>query len=309
MIYDGNVDYKGVLLASSASISSINAVNAVSAGASSITSGNMVLSNSNNISFGLNAGTVTASIANQGLFASQYPMPGYFGLFTQSNNLGATGNTGGEFQTTASFFIHPMNLPYNLSYNQVAFAFSLSISAGTGSNSEGYLYGLYTLNGGTRFDLVTSYIFNYRFSQNSDTSQAIYWYWGTNSTSNSSSSEGNISVNYSGTMNGLLETNAGSSLAASEYYLAYGYTYRSANAIVGRINRGCLFSGTNTILGRVIGETSSIALHPYMGNFTTTSNATTTGQLVMPGTINTSVITNIGGSGQWRNGYILFRSN
>jgi len=56
----GALNADGTIVASSGSFSSINAIQNISAGAASQNSGSIILSNSNGISFGLNAGTLTA---------------------------------------------------------------------------------------------------------------------------------------------------------------------------------------------------------------------------------------------------------
>lgn len=312
MIQDGNIDYKGVLIGSSASVSSANWVQGISAGSLS-TYGTIIFSNSNNVTFGMNASTITATVSAADaspIKGLMYPPVGYVGVtYMAMGNSGTTGNTGGASQTTASGYIGAMPLVYNLSYKNVFAVATYVGQAGTGTVTEGYLYGIYTVNASTALSLVTSYKWNVIRTQSSVTSQILTWYWGTNSTSNSTGSGGgNISANFSGTNLLLLETNTGSSLSAGQYYIGVIYTRRSgtSDGTMGNLSTPGWMDGSNTGAMVWYGQNETKALDRYVGVFSTTSNGTDVGVMVMPGSINTTALTNTGGSSQWRTPFLLF---
>lgn len=236
-----------------------------------------------------------------GVTLSMYPWP-VPGIATSTVNSGTTAATGGFTQTTCSIYLAPMVLPYDLSYRSVEFLHSQATAAGTGSLSAGHLLGIYTMNANT-LSLLSSYIFNYRLSQNSVTAHSHYWYWGTNSTSNSSSLAGNISASFTGIRRVPLY-DAEASLASSQYWYGWAHTMRTSNAAVGNLSALMHVSESQTTLASYMGEAASRSIYPYMGVASTTSNATTTGLLVMPASINTSDITNTGDITQWRSAFV-----
>jgi len=289
-----NVNYKGILVGSSASISSMNAIQGMSVGATS-GFGSMLLHTTFSVSFGINGQTITMSrLATGSAVMSHYPLPGYFGIEVASVDSGSTAATGGSTQATMSAYIAPMILPYNLSFNQVeCIAYSVAQGASaSGSVSEGFLYGLYSLNQSTAFSLVSSFAANINKSQGSVSSQTFHWYWGTNSTANSSSSffAGDSGTNFTGTRKILLSSGAGS-LSASHYFLAAAYTGISTSASVGRISSLAFISGNTTNMNLSFGANTSAPHDMFIGLFSTTTNGTTSGMLVMPASINTSAIT------------------
>ena len=308
MIIDGNVDYKGVLVGSSASISSMNAIQGISVGANSIGSGAITFQDTQSVAFGMSGSTITASRDGQAALGVHFPGAGAFGYYLTSMNSGTTGTTGGSFQTTVSMFCAPMVIPYNISLNQVIIGASASTVGGTGSLTEGYMVGLYSLNANTALSLISNWRWEARRSQNSSTAQSHYWYWGTDSAANSSSTGqagGSISTRFTGHAMLLLATTQ-ATLAGSEYYAVVGYTVRESSTPMGRGNQMLLYSGSQTTLGNFIG-TSQLYYYANFGVFTTTSNGTTTGML-MPTSIHTSVITTSGGSSLWRVPFIHFRA-
>ena len=305
MKHNANIDYKGVLLASSASISSINAIQTISAGANSITSGTAVFSNANFMNFGVSGFTVTAKTA--ALFGSYFPENGFCGISTQTNNLGTTASTGGSTQETISAYISPLILPYNLSYNRVQVGVSYSTSAGTASQTERWHYGLYTKNANS-FSRVTSWVFNNMLSQNSTTSIIIRQYWGTDSTSNSTQSTYTNPAGLADINKILLETYSNSqSLSAGHYFLAVGYIITSGASIIGRMNRGVYFGGSQTSgAGSYFGTTVLHTYDPSLGRFTITSNGTNTANFLMPVSIATSDVNFT--AQDWRVPFIIFGS-
>jgi hypothetical protein len=296
------------VLASSLSVNSLQVSSGVVIGAGVSTGGNtqgntgtqtgtLAFQGSNNITLsqitgGAGVHTLQISKAAAGggggaVTMSMYPWP-VQGIATQTVNSGTTAATGGAFQTTCSIYLVPMPVAYDLSYRSIEMIRNYTSRGGTATISKGYLLGIYSMNGGT-LSLVSSYVHNHIFSQNSITAQSHYWYWGTNSTSNSSSLDGNVFGSFSGIRRVLLY-DAEASLAASQYWQGVVHTWRSSGDIDRAADEMMIISASQTTLGNYIGESDYRQLLPYMGVASTTSNGTTTGLLVMPASIHTSAI-------------------
>jgi hypothetical protein len=319
-VVDGNLFLQGQLTASSITASGVlassltaNSIQVSSgvvigagvstggntAGNTGIQTGTLVFQGTNNITLSQITGaggihTIQISGAAGGVGGgatlSMFPWP-QPGVFTQTVNSGTTAATGGSTQTTCSIYIAPMVLPYNLSYRSVELVQSQALSVnGTGSASGGHLLGIYTLNAAT-LSLLSSYIFNYQLSQNSTSAQSHYWYWGTNSTSNSSSLGGDVSASFTG-IRRIQLYGAEASFAKSQYWAAWAHTMMTAGAAgVGHISVLMEVSASQSSLGSYLGENTWEPAYPYHGIISTTSNGTTTGLLVMPGSIGVSDIT------------------
>lgn len=222
---------------------------------------------------------------------------------------GASGATGGSTQVTASLYVSPMPLLSPVAFNAINIAHTNSSAAGTGSVSQGRMLGIYTMNGGTALSLVSSFQNVLLASQNSSTAQSYYIYWGTNSTSNSTSSAGNaILTNCVGWRDFILYGSA-NSIPAGQYWVAEGITQRSSNANVFGISGHAVLaeSSTNQQLGFQFGGTASAPPYPYMGIVSTTLNASTTGVPMMPASIPTASISGVNTS-QWQSPYVVFKS-
>lgn len=245
--------------------------------------------------------------AGAGVSLSVYP-PDSPTVGNQTNATGASGATGGSTQVTASFYVAPMNLPYNLSFNRIAVAYTNSTAAGTGSVSQGHMVGIYTMNAGTALSLVSSFINYLLVSQNSSTDQSYYFYWGTNSTSNSSSSAGNNIITNCNGWRDFVVYNAAGALPASQYWVAEGMTKRSSNAnVFGVVGHGVVSElQTTQLIGFQLGGTASSPPVPFMGVVSTTTNISTTGVPMMPVSIGTAAISNANTT-QWQIPYVMFR--
>lgn len=274
----------------------------ISAGTTSQNLSNFVFSNSNGVSFGLNGSTITGSVAaggGGGITASFYP-PYPHPMATSSMVSGTTAATGGSSQTTAAFYLAPMVVDQDIHYNQVRLYASGGTAAGTGSWSAGHMVGLYTLNGGTAFSLDRTFVLNARLSQNSVTAHSMRVYWGTDSNANSTSWGGNSSASMTGWREALLHTGA-STLTRGVYYIAVGFTHRTSGVSVGGIGSVAFISLSQTTAAPRYGTNTAVPYLPrHIGSFTTTSNNTTTGFVVLPNSIHTSALTYTGGSSQYR---------
>lgn len=278
-------------------------VNAVSPGA---TSGTVVFSNSNGVTFGINGNTITASVAaggGGGATISAWPTSPneiYGWVNTATLHSGASAGTGGSTQWTASARLMPINLPAQLNIDRIEMIMSPSAtSAGTGSATIGQLLGFYTLNANTALSLVSSFVWTMAMSQNSITARSHRFGWGSNSAANSTSYGGNSSASFSGLrMVQFLESSA--SMPAGQYYLAHILTQRTSSVNVYRIASIPIFSASQTSLASNLGR-SNLSGRPgdWRGIFSTTSNGSAISNLAMPASIHTSVITQTGGTSQW----------
>lgn len=250
-----------------------------------------------------NSATLSINVVDAGAGATVSLWPYFpYGLATSSVNQGVTSSTGGSSQTTASLYVAPFMVPNYLSFNEVEMAISVNNTvAGTGSVSQAHMLGIYTLNAGTALSLSTSYAFNIHYSQNSITSASLKYFWGTNSTSNST---GLSTTNMSSILTGPRNINLFSqndSLTPGHYFIGYMHTYRSTGSGVMPTNTIFAISESQTTaMGVYFGSnTSHKPFERWMGIVSTTTNGTTTGYYPLPGSIHTSNITHTGGTSQW----------
>jgi hypothetical protein len=281
----------------------------VSAGTTSQNLSNLVFSNSNGVSFGLSGSTITASAAagGGGATMSQWPQGLWMGLATTSAYSGASTTTAGGSRTTVSVYVAPVVIDYAVTFNRVFAALSMGTVAGTGSGTNGFAYGLYTLNGGT-LSLLTSWGMGIHISQSSVTARSHQWYWGTDSGANSSSVGGNISASVAKYNMAVMDT-AASSLSPGQYWLAYAQTQRSSSVAVAPMSRFAA-SASQTTLGSMFGTNVSSAVMRYHGivsTFTSNTRSNNVGD-ILPGSIHTSAVTATGGSSQNVSNMILFNS-
>lgn len=277
----------------------------VSAGTTSNNLSALTFSNSNGVSFGLNGSTITASVngAGGGATISQWPIQ--FSTSAQSRNSGTSGATGGSTQYTASLMAHPIIIPHALTFNNVAAVMSGQTSAGTGSATIGYFYGVYSLNASTALSRIMSMQFVAVISQNSITARTASWWWGTNSTSNSSSVNGNVSANFTAARRLLLST-GDSSLSGGQYWIVGGHTAQT----VGIGQASSSLAGDQWILQPSVsgfGNAINVGSVQLYGTFTTTTNTNSTGFPILPLSINTSAIGFVNGPNFPL--HIVFRSN
>lgn len=279
---------------------------AIAGGTSTATNGTVIFSNANGVSFGLNNGTMTASAAGGGgggVTVSHWP-PSPVGLVSLSNYTGATG---AGTNITASFHVAPLQLEQAVSFSRANIVGSFATVAGTGSVSIARMLGIYTLNGGTALSLSTSFMFRHEISQSSVTAQSHRWYWGTNSTSNSSSAGGNISANYTGyRVLPVYVSGGGMVLSAGQYYIAFAQTNRSSGANIMPAASIMYISQSQSSLGGQLGSAATIQPFTLIGQFSSTTAVGNFTTPFMPVSINTTAITGTGGSSQWKWPYVNF---
>ncbi len=274
----------------------------VNAGAP-VTAGNIVFSNSNGVTFGMNGSTITASVnaGGGGATVSHWPhVPAYLATSSQY-----TGATGAGTNITASYYVGPLQVLQNLTFRSVNMIANFATVAGTGSQSIAYMVGIYTLNGGTALSRLSSFMWRNEVSQNSVTAQSHRFYWGTDSNANSSSSAGNISTIVSGIRKIPLYTNGGDSLSAGQYWLVVAQTNRSSSVAVMPANSVARFSGSiNTAGNFATASTFNVNSQWLNGIFSSTSAVGDFLTPIMPASVHTSVITSTGGSSQQQKPYI-----
>lgn len=210
------------------------------ANSSGTVASHIVFVGSNNItlaeSVNANSATVTISGPNLNTWAIQQ-WPGALVGSTGSLTIispGATTTTAGGSITTESVYLFPIVIPAQLEYNNVHVVQALAApAAGTGSVTQIQAYALYSSNAST-YSLMTdnSYVnIQYR-SQNSVTAQSISMFFGTNSTTNTYTTNGNISASISGMRGASLTSGAGvSTIPAGSYLLAAAVLQSSAGGI------------------------------------------------------------------------------
>lgn len=274
-----------------------------------ITTGNLVFVGGNGIwlsqSTGAAGSDATITFIGQGLSycASQFPkqpVP----LASSSAYSGSTTTTAGGSRTTFSYYISPFVIDDYVTFNAVYAPISMASTAGTYSQSFNHMYALYSKVGET---LSTHMTFNMGmvWSQSSATAVTGNWWWGTNSTSNSSQTSGNVSASFVNKRNLILLYTGNSSLTPGHYWLAYAYSGKSTSSSVGQ--SGLFASYSQTTIG-LLG--TNITNPPYlMGIASTTYSTDSANQYYFPPTISTSAITGTGGSSQNRSNVIYFVSS
>lgn len=275
----------------------------VSAGTTSGNLQTIQFNNANGVSFGLNGSTVTASVnaGGGGTTVSWYP-PLPLPIASSTMVTGTSGNTGGSFQTTAHLYVAPMQLQQALTFGGVEIIASHgALSAGTGSVTIGHQIGIYSLNGGTALSRISSFQWNCVLSQSSATAITAQFWWGTNSTSNSTGITGNSSASITGPRVLKLYDSTGS-LPAGDYWIAQAMTHRSSSVNI----------AASWFTGMFLSQSQSTAGASYFGNSTigsimrnigivsTTQNNANSLVFQMPSSIHTSAITGTGGTSQMR---------
>lgn len=289
----------------------LNSVSVVgnTAGATTAGAGSLVLAGGPNVtlSCGTAAGGMTVSVsaaaagAGAAPVVSRFPLPwGNVGWATSAPVYsGGTGATGGSTQATLSGVVHPFPLPFDLQVSRIHAISSVSATvAGTGSYTHGYCLGLYTLNANT-LSLAHSWKFVHEMSQNSVTARTHRFYWGTNSTSNSSQLSGNSSASFSG-QRAFPLANVATTIGASNYYLGEIFFHRSSSVNLYSVLNLAYASGSQTTGASYLGESSTTNRYGWCGVFSTTTNGTDQFRfLVMPASIHTSALTG-NSTSQWR---------
>lgn len=263
----------------------------ISAGTTSNNLSNVVFSNSNGVSFGLNGSTVTASVdppTTLSFWPPQYMAP----LSGFAPNSGTTGGTGASTQLTVSLRMGQLQLPCALTWKTAGILVIANTVAGTGSYTAGFFAGIYTLNGGTRFDLITNMTsqFVQVVSQNSVTARTVTQWWGTNSAANTTTNTGNNSGAFQGSRYCFMETGGGS-LSAGDYFLAIGYTARTSGANVNFFSSLYGNQAPYANYSRMGGNTVNSDANIFVGNISTTTNTDSMAFPVLPATINTTCFT------------------
>jgi hypothetical protein len=268
------------------------------------TGSRLVLVGTNNITLSqaTAAGATTVSISGAApLTASMWPFTPN-PIATNTLNSGTSGSTGGSSQTSISYYVAPIVIDEAITFNEIRQAISNVTSAGTGSISAAHYLGIYTLNAGTALSLVSSAIFNVVVSQNSATAMTASWWWGTNSAANSSSISGNMTNSFFGLRPVTMLAGA-NSIPPADYWVAHGYTQRtSGGSSIGGYGAAMFLSalGSNAAgLNVPFGTNIQVMPGRFMGQFTTTSNGTTTNVMVVPASIHTSAITTNLGTVAW----------
>ncbi len=282
---------------------SVNAAN----GSTNFTSGTVIFA-AGNTNITLSSGNQAISIygpspgGGGGVTLSHWP-PFPVNLVSSSNYTGATA---AGTNITASFNVAPLQLQAALSFSRINIFESCGTIAGTGSQSIAHMVGIYTLNAGTALSLSTSYMFRDEISQNSVTAHSHRWYWGTNSTANSSSTGGNTSANFTGLrVVPLFVSAAGDSLSAGQYYLVYAQTNRSNSVAVMPCASILAISGSQSNLGGQLGSASTFAPFPLIGYFSSTTVVGNYTSPFMPASIATNNMT-MTSSAQWKWPYVQF---
>lgn len=247
-----------------------------------------------------------ATGANQTIFtASQYP-PMAQPMATLSAYSGATTTTAGGSVTSYSMYISPMVVEHPVTFNSVVFLMSHATVAGTGSGTNAHMFGLYTNNAGT-LSLVSSWHFEHRISQNSVSARTIYWFWGTNSTSNNSNTSGNVSASIAKMNCCLLHTGA-SSLNSGNYWLGYMQTMSQNAASIGSFS-AMHVSQSQSTFGSMFGTNVSSMIDGFFGIYSRSTTGGVAHVNILPVSIHNTAVTKTGGSSQNRSNLIYFGSS
>ncbi|MBI5077807.1 MAG: hypothetical protein HZB11_00330 [Candidatus Yonathbacteria bacterium] len=274
---------------------------AISTGAISLAGGpNITLSQVGN-AISISAG---AGGGGGGATVSHWP-PFPVGLAASTNN---SGTTAAGTNVTASFHVAPLQLGQAVAFTRINMVgLNITTIAGTGSASVAHMLGIYTLNGGTALSLSTSYMFRQEISQSSVTAETHRWYWGTNSTANSSSTAGNVASAVAGIrILPLFVSAGGNTFSAGQYWVAYAQTNVTGGSNVVSANSLMYISQSQSSLGGQIGSAVTLPPFPLIGQFSSTTVLGNYTSPFMPSSINTTAITNTGGSSQWKWPYVNF---
>jgi hypothetical protein len=228
-----------------------------------------------------------------------------FGMAYSTVNSGTSGTAVGSTLHSISGFIASVPLPYDLHFQTVMMMLSGAATvSGSGTITLGHCFGIYTLNGNSALSLSTSFMAAMHMTQSSITSRAHHMWWGTNSTSNSTSIGGNVSASFTGARAVLMNT-AAHTLTAGNYFFVYVHTARTLNSTIYNQSSVAFRSGSQTTGAPLLG--TSVTSHPYLwgGVFSTVISNTSMALPVLPLSIHTSRVTHTGGSSQWRIPYLL----
>ena len=277
--------------------------------ASTASGTNVVFQGAGGITLAGSTGTLVISGA-QNATQSLYPV-GPVPLATSSFVSGTSGGTGGSTQWTVTGYVSPIYIENPWQFDEVEMLVSQqATSAGTGSVTNGWMVGLYSQNNST-LSQITSFQFVHYMSQNSVTAQTHNWYFGTNSTSNSSASNGNISASYTD-LRAIQLFDGGNTnvvtLAPGTYYQVVVHTNRSSSVNVHGMSSAMCQSWSQTTNASYFGRAAYTAPfeESYLGLFSTTMNAANTGLHSLPTVISSSAITNTGGSSQVRLPFVRY---
>jgi hypothetical protein len=227
-------------------------------------------------------------------------------LATSSAYSGSTTTTAGGSRTTFSYYLSPFVVDEYVTFNQVFANVSIATVAGTYSQTYAHMFALYSKVGET---LSTHMTFGAGmvWSQNSVTAVTGNWWWGSNSTSNSSQTSGNVSASFGNRLNNVLLYTGNSSLTPGQYWLAYAYSGLSTQSSNGQ---SVMFvSQSQTTMGSMLGTNVSANVFPNHGIVSTTYSTDSAQRYYFPPTISTSAITGTGGSSRNRSCVIFFVSN
>jgi hypothetical protein len=243
------------------------------------TTGTIVFSNSNNVSFGINGNTITASVNGGGGTVSQYPILPTQWTYSGIPYTGSSGAGGNSSLTTASAMIFPMALNGAVSYNEVRVPLLLSVtSASTNSNwsfTGGASLALYTKNAGT-LSLLSSFTNEFRATYgsaaNSTQASATYQFsYGqgaqTQSSSNSTNNAaGNLWTIVSGTKYWPMLNGYDNSLSAGQYFAALIVSYRTSSVAWAHLSSyGNMSVANSTALQLGYATASTRNMFPLMG--------------------------------------------
>lgn len=269
------------------------------------TATSVVFANSNGISFGMsNSSQITASYTVPSLYTASrwplYPVP----LAASAHINGTTTTTAGGSRTGMTVHVAPFFIHEYVSFNQVMAQISFTGSAGTWSQTGGLMWGLYTDNAGT-LSSVSTWMVGHVLSQNSATNYTQNWWWGSNSTSNSSQTSGNVSGSFARSCPVLLAT-GGSSITPGNYYLVCGGSISSAGGSAGFSFYHISQSLTAMTAGSMWGTNVSSVNDKFLGIHTYTVSSNAAHIMCLPASIASNSISGTGGTSQLRFPVIYF---
>lgn len=244
-----------------------------------------------NITLSGNGSSITISGASGGGGATpivyRFPVE-LVSMNTVSVDSGAFGNTGGSTQITATIYVNPKPQPVDVHFNQIANIVSFGANAGTGSATINLMYGIYTLTEST-LSLVSSFHFAMLATQNSAIARTHRWWWGTNSTANSTSTTGNRSSVFSGERRIILWTGTNATFTSNNYYHALGIYVSTSSSNVYILNR---IFGEFVASQPFLNQASASFGQGLQGYITTSTNTDVVANgLVMPNSFSTAAIT------------------
>lgn len=318
MKHNANLNVKGVVIGSSASISSMNAIQAISVAGSSVSRGTVVLSNSNNVSFGLDGANLTMSLRSLSQSLTISAFPSFMAMMPMTevslSQASFTTDAGGSTTTNVRIYVSPFPIYAHLHYNLLNFPLAISLAAGTNSFTGGVHYGIYSLTGNT-MSMLTSFGFNLLASKNGATQTYRWWHGsGIDSTTNSSSlsSTADLSTRFQGlrhSPSGLVGNTGPLTITAGQYFIA---------AVVSKFSTG---TGL-TLHAAEVFNTSASQLKSFMETFKQTSTAVRFGRHwgffssssvnsswgydMLPASFNTSIITSTGATSLHMWNFMLF---